>query len=435
MTVRRIRGGVPESRSAGLSSWPNGWGFTDPAAIPPPGLFQMQRAGVPVTAHTSMQVDSVFTALRVISNSIIKMGNPMAYQLGQDKLNRQYREWVPNQPRILTNTFGPMWQFDGMTRTVVSMALFGEAFWLTLTRDYLGFPSALEVLHPAFMEVKVDDRGNTIFLYGAGVKKKQLDPADITHIPFVAMPGARRGLSSIEYAGVAYALALASMEYGQRWFSQGASPGYILSTDAKLGQEEVERIAQKFLIQHSGLQSAHLPLVVDNGLKVTQTQSTPDQAQFLQTLEYARMAIGAWFGLPPHLIGATQDRPNIWGMTVQEMGFQLVDFTLSGYTVRLNEAFSSLLPRGTFAALDESVILRAKSLDQAARITALRSNMVATQNEVRVTELNLPPLPGGDTLEAPLASNVSGDSDSVTDTAAATSAADESATAGNNNTN
>ena len=271
------------------------------------------RAGVPVTAHTSMQVDAVFTCIRVITNAIIRMGNPRAYQLATDDLNRPYRTWLPNQPGILTKTWGPTWQFDGMARTVVSLALFGEAFWVTLTRDYLGFPSALEVLHPAFVEIKVDEQGNSHFYYGTGTSKKELDANDVTHIPFLAFPGARRGLSSIEYAGVAFALALAAMEYGQRWFTQGASPSFIISSESKLGQEEVERIAQKFLVQHSGLQSAHLPLVIDGGVKVDKVSATPDEAQFLGTLDYARMAIGSWFGLPSHLVGVMSDKPNIWG--------------------------------------------------------------------------------------------------------------------------
>jgi HK97 family phage portal protein len=402
MTVRRLR----EARSGMMAAWPNGWGWSDPSAIPPPGMFQMQRAGVPVTAHTSLQVDVVFTCLRVISNAIIKMGNPRAFTWAYDPQNRPYRKWVQPAPPILTNTWGQMWQFDGLARTVVSMGLFGEAFWLTLTRDRLQYPTALEVLHPAFVEVKQASDGTPEYFYGTGVTKKQLPTKDITHIPFVAMPGARRGLSSVEYAGIAYALALAAMEYGQRWFAQGASPSFILSADGKLGQDEVERIARKFLVEHSGLQSSHLPLVVDSNMKVEKVQSTPDEAQFIGTLEYARMCIAAWFGLPAHLAGASSDRPNIWGKTMQEMAFQLADFTLSGYIVRLEEAFSSLMPGGQCASFDESTILRANAADQAALIMALRQTQVDTPNDIRVEILHKAPIEGGDVMNTPLASNV-----------------------------
>ncbi len=403
MTIRRLRGG--ETRDGLSSGWPNGYGWNDPAAIPPPGLFSMQRAGVSVTPHTSLMVDVVHTALRVLSNAVIKMGDPRGYKLGYDSENQPYKQWLRPQPQILTNTWGNMFQYDGRRRTVISMGLFGEAFWFTLARDSLGFPSALEVLNPVFVTMETEG-GKPVYYYGGGVNRKKLDAEDVTHIPFMAVPGGQRGLSSVQYAGVSYALALAAMEFGQRWFAQGASPSFLLSTEQKLGKEQVQRIAQKFLVEHSGLQSAHLPLVVDSGLKVEKISSTPDEAQFLNTLEYARTTLAAWFGLPQHLVGGANDKGNVWGKTVQEQGFQMVDFTLSGYIVPLEEAFGSLLPRGQSASFNEKAILRASAADQGALLTAERSTGVITQNEYRADH-GRPPKPEGDTLAAPLNSNVS----------------------------
>lgn len=411
MTIARMRqtsAGV-ETRSGAGASWPEGWGWNDPSAIPPPGMYQMQRAGVPVTVHTSLQIDSVFTACRVLTNSMIKMGNLRGYEKQLDSNNVPYKTWLAENPPLLENTWSNMWQYDGMTRTIMSLALFGEAFWLTLTRDRLQYTSCLEVLHPAFMEVKKrklpDGTSQMYYIYGSGVNKTELDPDDVIHMPFMALPGAERGLNTIQYGGVAFALALAAMEYGQRWFAQGASPSFLLSTDQKLGREEVERIADKFLIEHSGLQSAHLPLVVDSGMKVEKISSTPDEAQYLNTLQYARMVIAAWFGLPSHLVGGTADKGNVWGKTVQEQAIQLVDFTLSGYITRIEEAMSSLLPAGQFAAFNTDAIQKANYTDRAAYITSLRTATVMTPNEVRTDILELPPIKGGDNLDAPLASN------------------------------
>ena len=395
---------APEKRSGMMAAWPNGWGWNDPAAIPPPGLYSQQRAGVPVTVHTAMQVDSVYTSLRVLSNAVIKLGCPRGYTEALDADNRPYRKWLPVQPPILTQTYGPsVFQFDGTARTVVSMALFGEAFWYILERDRLGYATCVEVLNPAFVEIK---RDGSIW-YGTGTARVQLDWDNVVHIPFLSMPGAQRGLNSIEYAGVAYALALAAMEYGQRWFAQGASPSYLLSTDQKLGQEEVRRIAEKFLIEHSGLQAAHLPLVVDSGLKVDKIQSTPDEAQYLGTLEYARRVIAAYFGLPTHLVGGTADGGNVWGGTVEQQAIQMVAFTLSGYTVRLNEAWSRLLPEGEAAALDEERLIVSDAASMAKFIQMVRLTGVQTQNELRVGHFHLPPRDGGDALLAPLNSNTS----------------------------
>jgi hypothetical protein len=333
-----MRSGGVESRSGVSANWPNGWGWSDPSAIPPPGMYSMQRSGVPVTIHTSLQIDSVFTACRVLTNSIIKMGNLRAYSKELDESNVPYHVWQPTAPPLLEKTWvdgtgSTMWQFDGMTRTIMSMALFGEAFWFIVLRDRMSNPSVLEVLHPAFIEVKkrklADGTVQKYYLYGTGAHKTELSTDEVVHIPFMALPGAERGLNTIQYGGVAFSLALAAMEYGSRWFAQGASPSFLLTTDQKLGREEVERIADKFLIEHSGLGNSHLPLVVDSGMKVQKVSSTPDEAQYLGTLEYARMVIAAWFGLPSHLVGGTADKGNVWGKTVQEQALQLVDFALA----------------------------------------------------------------------------------------------------------
>lgn len=413
MTVQRLREAraseATEQRAEMLVGWPNGYGYNDPSAIPPPGLYQTMRAGVPVTAHTSLQIDSVFTALRVISNAIIKMGSPRAYTESLTPDNEPYRNYLADQPPILTRTFGPnVMNYDGRRRTIISMGLFGEAFWLTLLRDRLGYPTVVEVLHPAFLEVKVNKKtGQPEYRYGSGQYKKQLAIEDVTWIPFMAFPGASRGLSAIEYAGVSFALALAAMEFGQRWFAQGASPSFILSTEQKLGQEEVERIARKFLIEHSGLQSSHLPLVLDSGLKADKISSTPDEAQYLNTLEYARSCIAAWFGLPPHLVGGANDKGNVWGKTIQEQGMQLVDFTISGYIVPLEEAYSSMLPSGVNCAFDESHIQRADAANLAHLILAERTAGIETINEIRVHERKRKPVEGGDDPFVPLNSNTS----------------------------
>ncbi len=416
-----------------MASWPNGWGWNDPSAIPPPGLYSMQRAGVPVTAHTSMQVDSVFTSLRVISNAFIKMGNPRAYSEILTEDNEIYREWLAKQPPILTNTFsvpqrgstpptGRVFNYDGWRRTIISLGLFGEAFWLTLTRDRLGYPSMIQVLHPAFVDVQPIKAGpmagNPEIFYGSGPNRKLLPMEDVTWIPFMAFPGAARGLSAIEYAGVAFALALAAMEYGQRWFAQGASPSFILSTEQTLGQEEVERIARKFLVEHSGLQAAHIPLVLDSGLKADKISSTPDEAQYLNTLEYARSCVAAWFGLPPHLVGGSKEAGTSWGKTIEEQAMQFVDFTMSGYIVPIQEALSSLLPAGTSAAFDDSYIQRADAGSLSQLITAKRSTGVETQNEIRVHDLHRRPLKGGDELLVPLNSNASGQAGTLLQTEA-----------------
>ena len=369
----------------------------------------MQRAGVLVTQHTLLQVDVVFTCLRVISNSIVKMGNLRAFtESFTTGDNIPYRKWLRKQPSLLTDTWGgaQVRQSTGVDRSIWCLALFGECFWYVLSRDRLAYPDALEVLHPAFMEIKADPlTGEPIYLYGTGTNKRLLDPEDVVHIFHKSLPSGLRALSPVEYVGVSGALAMAAYEFGSTWFSQGASPDFILSTDRKLGQEEVARIANKFVIEHAGLSTSHMPLVLDNGLKAEKVMASPDEAQYLNTLEYARSVIFSWFGCEFLNTNALQRvaPPPPGGM--QEESMRFLQYTLSGYMVPYEEAVSSLLPDGVMAAFDDHKLVRPNAAAMAELVTSLRQGQIATQNEIRAKYFGWAPLPGGDELVAPLASN------------------------------
>lgn len=400
-----------ETRNMALSAWPTGFGLADPAAIPPPGMHQMQRAGVPVTPHTSLQVDSVFNACRIITNAVIKLGNLRAYETELNNDNIPYRVWLRDQPAFLLESFGPgTFQYDGRRRTVMSLALFQEAFWHVIERDEDGYALSVDVLHPSFMKVKLEKDGTKVFKYGPPQDEVILPTDDVVHIPNMALPGGSRGLSGIEYGGVAFALALAAMEYGQKWFAQGASPSYILRTANKLNPTEVERIAQKFLFEHGGLANSHLPLILDQGMEAQKIQAHPDEAQYLQTLEYARTAIASWFGIPTFLQpnGLVRDTPEPPGV-IQERMMSFLGYTLSGYTVPLEEAHSILIP--TTAGFDTSRFTEPDAKAQAAWLMALRNSQIASVNDIRTRVLGWEPAPDADAdkVMIPLASNVSGD--------------------------
>lgn len=364
---------------------------------------------MPVTPHTVLQLGVVHRCIEVLVNAHIQMGDPQAYKVLLDKDNRTYRQYLPAQPQILTRTWGNVSQTEGVTQTVASMALFGEAFWYTLTRDFYQYPTSLEVLNPLFLTVNQDKKtGAAEYYYGTGVDRVKLESENVTHIKGLTMPGARRALSTVEYESISFALALAALDYGSRWFAQGASPSFLLTTEQRVGKDEVKRIAETFLVEHSGLQSAHLPLVVDSGMKVERISSTPDEAQYIGTLEYVRQEIAGYFGIPPHLIGSAGDQGGVWGKGLEEMNFSLIDYTLSGYTARLNEAYSGLLPRTTSAVLNDRSLKRANATDRAKEIQQLRTGTVMTPNEIRRDYYQLPPLEGGDSLDTPLASNTAG---------------------------
>lgn len=373
--------------------------------VPPHGYDALNLAGVNVTPKTVLSIGIVQRCLEVIQNALFVMGHPRPYKRAfHQKSGLWYRTWVAEDsrqyPPLLRNPWGRSVFADnayvpynvGIGKTAVSMGLFGEAWWLIVDRATTGNASALEPLHPAFITMRVTENAAKLnkIVYGMGAKQVELTPADLVHIPRMILPGDRGAVNPIRSESPMFAIAIAAVQYSQMWFAQGGQPSYIFSTEQKLGQDAIDRIFKHVLLEHSGLQKAYTPLIVDSGIKPEPIQADPDRSQMNQTLQYVRSEIAGYFGIPLHLVGATGDSGMVWGKGIQEENFSLLDFTLSGYRVPIEEAFSQVIDENIFAALDQRALLRANSVDQSHLTQANRMSAVTMPDEERIRQDLLP---------------------------------------------
>lgn len=419
----RTPGGRHETRAVNPTSTFSGWNtsLSVTGVVPPHGYDYLNRAGVNVTPKTVLSIGVVQRCLEVIQNAFFVMGPPRPYRLAWDKDGFAYKTWIPgtnaSYPSLLNAPWGtspfadnaPIAYNRGCGQTIVSMALFGEAWWLITSRDYLGNPSALQPLHPSFVIQKVTPNAAKLLgiWYGVGTKQVELTPADLVHIPRLILPGDRSGVNPIQSESPMFAIAIAAVQYSQMWFAQGGQASYVLTTDNRLGQDQIDRIFEHLLLEHSGLNKAYTPLILDAGVKPVPVQVDPEKSQMNETLQYVRTEVAGYFGIPLHLVGATGDTGGVWGKGIQEENYSLTDFTLSGYRVPYEEAFSSVIVRGQFAGINDRRLLRANSLDNSKATQANRLAAVTTPNEERRI-LELPPIStsAADSITTPMNSNI-----------------------------
>ena len=409
-------------RAAGTAggNW-TGWNdsLSLTGVVPPHGYDFLQRAGVNVTPKTIMSVGTVQRCIEVIQNAFFQMGPPRPYTEKYDNENYPYPVWIKRTddayPSLMKSPWGvspfadmaPVTYNVGCGRTIASLALFGEAWWACTARDGRGNMRALEVLHPAFVEEEFNDNRTKLksVWYGSGSQRTELDPADLVYLPRLIMPGDAQSVSPTRSLAPMWAIAIAAVQYSQAWFAQGATSSYVLTTENKLDPDQIERIFEKLLLEHSGLNNAYTPLILDSGLKPTFTQSDPEKSQMNETMDSMIRQIAGYFGIPAHLVGATGDTGNVWGKGIQEQNFSLVDFTLSGYRAPYEEAFNSVLPTWTYCSINERKLLRANDMDTARAMLSRRTGAVTKPNEER-RWLGLPPDNGeqANDIEAPLTS-------------------------------
>jgi len=109
-------------------------------------------------------------------------------------------------------------------RMMTQLLLWGNAY-VQIVRGKDGQVLELWPLLPAGMEISRDEKTKQlVYRHTEGMKTTEYKPEQIFHLPGLSFDGVQ-GLSPIAMAREAIGLALATEEFGARFFGNGAHPG------------------------------------------------------------------------------------------------------------------------------------------------------------------------------------------------------------------
>lgn len=95
-------------------------------------------------------------------------------------------------------------------------------------------------------------------------------------------------------------LAIATEEYGAKFFANGATPGGILEYPDTVKNPETVRGSWNKGFSGS---NSHKIAILEEGMKYTPISISPEQAQFLETRKFQIDEIARIFRVPPHMVG------------------------------------------------------------------------------------------------------------------------------------
>ena len=206
-------------------------------------------AGKSVTERSAMQMTAVYSCVRILAEAIA--GLPLhLYRY----TNNGSKEKAIDHPLYLLLHDEPnpeMTSFIFRETSMSHLLLWGNAY-AQIIRNGKGEVVALYPLMPNRMTVDRDERGRLYYSYqmqtddGADMKQGTviLRPEDVLHIPGLGFDGLV-GYSPIAMAKNAIGLAIATEEYGSKFFANGATPGAVLEhpglvKDPRPGARELE---------------------------------------------------------------------------------------------------------------------------------------------------------------------------------------------------
>lgn len=366
------------------------WGPYSDGRIPPPTWDGTGDTGTPVTETTTMSLVDAYACVGLVSDSYAML------PVGEYENRGEVREPVLPPAQIITQPDPELEGWEWRSQMATSLALRGNAYSVHLAWSRNGFPISSRCVHPDDIRPgRNRDTGRLQYVLRNGVV---LDPHEVMHVPWVKLPGALVGLSPIECARRGIRMSIATEQFGDRWFSDGATPSSVLETDQDLDDDQSRRQQAKWVAAH---RNRRRPAVLTGGLKWRPITIAPNESQFIESRKLNTSQIARIWRVPPHMIGDVE-KTTSWGTGIEEQGIGFTVFTLGAYLFRMEAAMSRhFSPGPRYVKHNVSALLRGNTRDRYLSYAIARQWGWMSVNDIRRLE-DLPPVDGGDVYLQPL---------------------------------
>lgn len=365
--------------------WPQGTYSSD--RIPRNSELAGTASAVMVNEQTALALSAVSACVSLIADSVSSLPIDAFRRRGGDR-----KEVTPTPP-LIADPFADGNPQDGVFQALYSMLMRGNWYSFKIrdsriTADSGNVVAISPPIHPNHVKINVKD-GALIYKIG----DQEYESRDILHVRGFTVPGGVYGLGPLDYARETIGLGLAQQEYGARFFSQDATPPFVILTDAAMGEDQIDRMVSNWKKHHQGPQSSHEPGVLTGGAKIEQLSVSPENAQFLESRKFQVSEVARLFRVPPHMIQDVE-RSTSWGTGIESQGIEYVRYTLSPWTSRIERALSRLLPRPQYVKFNIAALLRADTLTRYEAYERARNAGWLNADEIRELE-DRPAIPEG----------------------------------------
>ena len=341
------------------------------------------NSGQAVDPQTAIQSATVYACISLIADAIATMPVKTFRKTAEHREPTTaplYLDGINGMPNPETDIF--TW----MHRTINSLCLYGNSFWLITARDRNGFPSEVYNLHPDDVEV-TRKNGKSVYTFNDKAYQRYtvFNPAgEIVHIKHFEQ-GSELGLSPIDAGREAIGSALAQEEFAGKFFNNGAVLSGVIEMNSSPTEEQLRVFKQSFNRKHQGSKNAHNIGILTEGASWKPLALNHEQMQFLQSRKYTKTEICGLFRVPAYLIGDLSETTKL-GSSIEEQNRVFYEMTLLPYINRVETALTMMLPRNQFARIDVSGLLRANIKARYEAYNLGRNAGFLSVNEIRAKE-------------------------------------------------
>lgn len=356
-------------------------------------------AGKNVNERSAMQMTAVYSCVRILAEAVA--GLPLhLYRYKEDggkerAIDNNLYHLLHDEPNKEMSSF--IFRETLMTH----LLLWGNAY-AQIIRNGKGEVVALYPLMPNKMQVDRDENGELYYIYTRSSDEAKtmdgvtvyLTPRDVLHIPGLGFDGLV-GYSPIAMAKNAIGLAIATEEYGAKFFANGAAPSGVLEHPGTI--KDPSRLRENWNSTFGGSANSGKVAVLEEGMKYTPISISPEQAQFLETRKFQIDEIARIFRVPPHMVG---DLEKSSFSNIEQQSLEFVKYTLDPWVIRWEQSLSRALlnedeKRKYFFKFNLEGLLRGDYESRMSGYAVARQNGWMSVNDIRELE-NMDKIPAED---------------------------------------
>ncbi|WP_143872524.1 phage portal protein [Catenovulum sediminis] len=356
----------------------------------------LSDAGISVTPENVKRIATVFSCVRVLSESIGMLPLNLKEQKGRVKetlTGHKLHKLVHSKPN------GFMTPIEWKELVVTHLCFRGNHY--SYINKINGVARELLPLNPDNVEPKMDENWEVEYkVTFPNGHVEMLSKDEILHIKIFSEDGLT-GMSPVRYCANTFGLAKATERHGNLLFKNAAMPSGGYSTEGKLTDEQFNRLKSQ-MDEFKG-EGNHKNLILEGGLKWFTVTMTSEDAQFLETRAFQQAEICGIYRVPPHKIGIL-DKATF--SNIEHQGLDFVTSSLMPYCIRIEERLNiSLLNENEignkFFKFNERALLRGDMKARADFYTKMFNVGAYSSNDIRDFE-DENPRDGGDVYLVPL---------------------------------
>lgn len=349
----------------------------------------------PVTENTATALSAVYRATEIVAGTIA--GLPLRSLAERNGATQRVTSWLDN-PAGLPNSLTP---FEWVDLLLWHLQLHGNGYGQHIFNG-AGSLVGLNLIHPLAVTPCWDkDRagGKKFTVTMDDGATQDFDATTMTQFMGPTLDGLQ-GMSVLYRARRSLGTAISGDKAANRNFTNGAMVSGLVTPDDDIenggGFEdgEADTIRESINRKMTGTENAGQIAVINRKLKFQPWSLSNADAQFLESREFSINEVARWFGVPANLL-MKDGAVSTWGTGVEIVNRGLHRYTLTGWTSRIEQRLSRLLPSPRWAEFDYTGFLRPSPEQEIALLIQQVDAGLLTPNEARAIR-NLPPVEGGD---------------------------------------